>query len=120
MMMIMMMIMMMMIMIMMMMMMMIMMMMIGASLWLLVASLRNLSVCLQSLFLLSLSSIVCVHQEDNCPDAFRKKKIEQLQRKYNDYTITSMQDLKARQVRGTSSPLFLLLFAILLLLIAVV
>ncbi|KAL8439242.1 hypothetical protein Efla_005719 [Eimeria flavescens] len=36
-------------------------------------------------------------QEENCPDAFRKKKIEQLQKKYNDYTITSMQDLKARQ-----------------------
>ncbi|KAL8272265.1 hypothetical protein Esti_003821 [Eimeria stiedai] len=36
-------------------------------------------------------------QEENCPDAFRKRKIEQLQKKYNDYTITSMQDLKARQ-----------------------
>ncbi|XP_026193657.1 uncharacterized protein LOC34618724 [Cyclospora cayetanensis] len=36
-------------------------------------------------------------QEDNCPDAFRKRKIEQLQRKYKDYTITSMEDLKARQ-----------------------
>ncbi|CDJ67219.1 high mobility group (HMG) box domain-containing protein, putative [Eimeria necatrix] len=36
-------------------------------------------------------------QEENCPDAFRKRKIEQLQRKYKDFTITSMQDLKARQ-----------------------